>query len=195
MTKFAKNNNGKYLIKDICNPFEEVSEESYFEKFGVNKTKINECSPGCTDYYYDELQFFNGETSRPRERLFFSNYTHLANKLYPLPINLRTIYRPSMGFRSVAGDSRNQATNFTQCPDFWNVFKIEAAVYPIDDNFNMCKEESFYRQTDFESIDCAYTARIGYFFVGVGAVSIVSMYLVWFINILLKIINKYIFNE
>ena len=186
LTKFANFDDLKFRIKDICNPFQEVPEDSYSKIFGVNKTSIDECSPGCIDLYYDDLQFFSGETSRPRERLFFSNYTHLANKLYPLPINLRTIYRPWMGFRSVAGDSRNQATNFTHCPEFWNVFKIEAAVYPIDDNFNMCKEESFYRQSDYDSIDCAYTARIGYFFVGMGAVSIISMYLVGFINVLLK---------
>ena len=108
-------------------------------KFGIDKTPqpLEHCSPGCLDYYYDELQFFNGETSRPRERLFFSNYTHLANKLYPLPINLRTVYRPLMGYRTIAGDAREQATNFTSCPDFWNVFKVEAAVYPIDRCNNM----------------------------------------------------------
>ena len=184
--KYAQAQEKKYNVKDICNPFQDVPEKSYFENFGVNKTNIDECSPGCIDLYYNDLQFFSGETSRPRERLFFSNYTHLANKLYPLPINLRTVYRPWMGLRSIAGDSRNQATNFTMCPKFWNVFKIEAAIYPIDDNFNMCKEESFYRQSDFDSIDCAYTARIGYFFVGMGAVSIVVMYVVWFIIILLK---------
>ena len=109
------------------------------------------------------MQFFNGETSRPRERLFFSNYTHLANKLYPAPLNLRTIYRPITGYRTVAGDARKQATNFTHCPDFWNVFKVEAAVYPIDDEFNMCSDNAFYKQSADESIDCANTEKIGNF--------------------------------
>ena len=157
-------------------------------KFGIDKTPqpLEHCSPGCLDYYYDELQFFNGETSRPRERLFFSNYTHLANKLYPLPTNLRTIYRPMMGFRTIAGDARKQATNFTHCPNFWNVFKVEAAVYPIDDEFNMCGDNAFYKQLEDESIDCANTERIGYFFIAAGAILILAMYGVWFIKIFVK---------
>ena len=180
-----------FTIKDVCNPFYEMDDEEFFLKFSFNKNpqSLDYCSPGCLDYYYDELQLFNGETSRPRERLFFSNYTHLANKLYPLPINLHTIYRPMMGFRTVAGDAREQATNFTNCPAFWNVFKVEAAVYPIDDEFNMCSDNAFYRQLDDESIDCANTERIGYFFITAGAVLIMTMYVVWFVKIFLKRIN------
>ena len=164
---------------------------SFLLKFAINKTTqpLEYCSPGCLDYYYDELQFFNGETSRPRERLFFSNYTHLANKLYPLPTNLRTIYRPMMGFRTVAGDARKQATNFTSCPNFWNVFKIEAAVYPIDDEFNMCRDNAFYKQLEDESIDCAHTERVGYFIIAAGAVLIMTMYGVWFVKIFMKRID------
>ena len=158
---------------------------SYKATFGVEKRFIDYCSPGCIDYYYDDLQYFNGETSRPRERLFFSNYTHLANKLYPLPTNLKTVYRPMLGTRAVAGDARKQATNFTKCPDFWNVFKIEAAVYPIDDNFNMCGDEAFYKQSAYESIDCAFTERVGYFFITVGAVTIGCMYFLWFAKVFL----------
>ena len=190
-----------FTIKDICNPFHGMGYEKFFLKFGVNEKSqpIDYCSPGCLDYYYDELQFFSGETSRPRERLFFSNYTHLANKLYPLPINLHTIYRPMMGYRTVAGDSREQATNFTNCPDFWNVFKLEAAVYPIDDEFNMCSDNAFYRQLDHESIDCANTEKIGYFFIAAGAVLIVVMYIVWFVKLFVKRIvfhpNRSIFQD
>ena len=165
--------------------------ENFFLKFAFNKKSqpIEYCSPGCLDFYYDELQFFNGETSRPRERLFFSNYTHLANKLYPLPINLRTIYRPMMGFRTVAGDARKQATNFTNCPAFWNVFKLESAVYPIDDEFNMCSDNAFYKQLDDESIDCANTEKIGYFFIAAGAVLIMVMYGIWFVKVFVKRID------
>ena len=168
-----------------------MDDEMFFLKFGFYKKSepIESCSPGCLDNYYDELQFFNGETSRPRERLFFSNYTHLANKLYPLPINLNTIYRPMMGYRTVAGDARKQATNFTNCPDFWNVFKLEAAVYPIDDDFNMCSDNAFYRQANDESINCANTERIGYFFIAAGAGLIVIMYSVWFVKIFVKRID------
>ena len=136
----SDNQRSMFTIKDVCNPFYTMDDEEFSLRFAIDKKSqpIDYCSPGCLDYYYDDLQFFNGETSRPRERLFFSNYTHLANKLYPLPVNLRTIYRPMMGFRTIAGDARKQATNFTNCPAFWNVFKVEAAVYPIDDEFNMC---------------------------------------------------------
>ena len=115
-------------MNDICNPFFDTTDsDDYLTNFGVRKRekKLKYCSPGCIDHYYDKLQYFNGQTSRPRERLFFSNYTHLANKLYPLPINLRTFYRPMMGSRAVAGDARKQATNFTDCPDFWNVFRLK----------------------------------------------------------------------
>ena len=165
-----------------------MNDENFFLNFAIEKKSqlLEYCSPGCLDYYYDDLQFFNGETSRPRERLFFSNYTHLANKLYPLPINLRTIYRPMMGFRAVAGDARQQATNFTHCPDFWNIFKVEAAVYPIDDEFNMCSDNAFYKQSEGESIDCAKTERIGYFFIVSGAVLLFTMYSVWFVKIFTK---------
>ena len=135
-------------MRDICNPFSNIEEQDYRVIFGSAKTKITECSPGCIDQYYYQLQFFNGITSRSRETLFFSNYTHLTNKLYPNPKNLRTVYRPMMGFRSIAGDARKQATNFSYCPEFWNTYKIEAAVYPIDDNFNMCGDEAFYRQSE-----------------------------------------------
>ena len=178
-------------IKDVCNPFFEMDNETFFLNFAIDKKSqlIEYCSPGCLDFFYDKLQFFNGETSRPRERLFFSNYTHLANKLYPLPTNLRTIYRPMMGYRTVAGDSREQATNFTHCPAFWNVFKVEAAVYPIDDEFNMCSDNAFYKQSEEESIDCANTERIGYFFITAGAVLIITMYGVWFIKIFVKRID------
>ena len=177
-----------FTVKDVCNPFYEMDKENFFLKFAIDKNRqpIDYCSPGCLDYYYDELQFFNGETSRPRERLFFSNYTHLANKLYPLPINLRTIYRPMMGYRTIAGDVREQATNFTKCPTFWNVFKVEAAVYPIDDEFNMCSDNAFYKQPEDESIDCANTERIGYFFIAAGAVLIMTMYSVWFVRMFMK---------
>ena len=178
-------------MKDICNPFYKSDDSFYYFKFGAEpkSEKTEYCSPGCIDNYYDQLQFFNGETSRPRERLFFSNYTHLANKLYPSPLNLRTIYRPMMGFRTIAGDARKQATNFTDCPDFWNVFKVEAAVYPIDDEFNMCSDNAFYKQSIDESIDCANTEEIGYFFITFGAVLIVTMYIVWFFRVFIKRID------
>ena len=91
-----------------------------------------------------------------------------------------------MGFRTVAGDARNQATNFTHCSDFWNVFKIEAAVYPIDDNFNMCKDEAFYPQADEESIDCAYTEKIGWFIVLAGSVSIMAMHFAWLVQFFVR---------
>ena len=180
-----------FTVKDICNPFYEMDNEEFFRKFAIHKKSqaIKHCSPGCLDYYYDELQFFNGETSRPRERLFFSNYTHLANKLYPLPINLRTVYRPLMGFRTVAGDAREQATNFTNCPAFWNVFKLEAAVYPIDDEFNMCRDNAFYKQPEEDSVDCANTERVGNFFIATGALLIITMYIVWFVKIFVKKID------
>ena len=94
-----------------------------------------------------------------------------------------------MGFRTVAGDARKQATNFTNCPAFWNVFKLEAAVYPIDDEFNMCSDNAFYKQSEEESIDCANTERIGYFFIAAGAVLIMIMYIVWFVKIFVKRID------
>ena len=91
-----------------------------------------------------------------------------------------------MGYRTVAGDSREQATNFTNCPDFWNVFKLEAAVYPIDDEFNMCSDNAFYKQSDDESINCANTERVGYFFITVRAILIIIMYTVFFVKIFVK---------
>ena len=189
MREYGTKKKDIYTMNDICNPFyDSTNSDDYLTNFGVRKRekKLKYCSPGCIDHYYDKLQYFNGQTSRPRERLFFSNYTHLANKLYPLPINLRTFYRPMMGSRAVAGDARKQATNFTDCPDFWNVFKIEAAVYPIDDNFNMCGDEAFYTQSKEESIDCAFTERVGYFFIGIGACSIVIIYIVRYFIVFIK---------
>ena len=94
------------------------------------------------------------------------------------------------GFRTIAGDAREQATNFTHCPDFWNAFKVEAAVYPIDDNFNMCSDNAFYEQSTDESIDCIHTEMIGYFFIATGAVLILTMYLVWFVKIFVKRLFK-----
>ena len=182
----TKNKYSLYTINDICNSFSYISDQHYYDIFGTAKTKLKECSPGCIDYYYDDLQYFNGDTSRPRERLFFSNYTHLANKLYPLPISLRTIYRPYIGFRTVAGDAREQATNFTHCPDFWNIYKVEAAVYPTDDVFNMCRDEAFYRQDPDESIDCAYTEKVGYSVITIGATLIVTMYIVAYLIIFIE---------
>ena len=185
LRQYGAHKQKSFVISDICNPFSN-SNLLYYEKFGSNKTNLGYCSPGCTDNFYNELQFFDGQTQRPRERLFFSNYTHLANKLYPSPINLRTIYRPMMGLRTIAGDSRKQATNFTQCPNIWSTFKLEAAVYPIDDNFNMCQDDAFYRQSKDQSIDCAYTERVGYFFITLGAATIVCMDIAWFTTLFFK---------
>ena len=106
--------------------------------------------------------------------------------MYPLPISLRTIYRPYIGFRTVAGDAREQATNFTHCPDFWNIYKVEAAVYPTDDVFNMCRDEAFYRQDPDESIDCAYTEKVGYSVITIGATLIVTMYIVAYLIIFIE---------
>ena len=181
------------MIKDICNPFHTLDNDEYRSQFGINKTTHDRCSPGCMDYYYDELQFFVGVTSRSRETLFFSNYTHLVNTVYPLPKSIGRTYNPSLG---LWGDRHHkpshdikpsrQATNFTDCPAIWHSFKVEASVYPIDDNFNMCRDEGFYKQSMDESIDCALTQEVGYGLMAIGAGAIVFMYGAAFMMILSK---------
>ena len=145
------------------------------------------------DFYYDELQFFNGVTSRSRESLFFSNYTHLVNRVYPLSVDITSESNSIFG---LWGDRHHkpsqdikpsrQATNFTQCPVIWNLLKVEASVYPIDGNFNMCGKESFYHQSLDTSIDCELTETIGYGFMAVGAVTLVMMYGASFMMIYFK---------
>jgi len=66
------------------------------------------------------------------------------------------------------------------------LFKVEASVYPIDDNFNMCGKEGFYEQSMDESIDCAFTEAIGYGFMAVGAGFIVLIYGATFVKIFFK---------
>ena len=135
------------------------------------------------DFYYDELQFFRGVISRSRENLFFGNYTHMLNTVYPLPVNVKLTNNPSFGLwgdrhhaPSLDIKPNRQTTNFTDCPAIWHLFKVEAAVYPIDDNFNMCGKEGFYKQPIETSIDCELTETISYAFMAIGAGSIVAMY-------------------
>ena len=77
--RYAAAENDEYVIKDVCNPFNTLDNDEYRSQFGIGKTTHKLCSPGCMDFYYEELQFFTGVTSRSRETLFFSNYTHLVN--------------------------------------------------------------------------------------------------------------------
>ena len=191
--RYAAAENDEYVIKDICNPFETLDNDKYHSQFGIDKTTHKLCSPGCMDFYYEELQFFTGVTSRSRETLFFSNYTHLINTVYPLPISIEWTDSPSLG---LWGDRHHkpsqdikphrQATNFTDCPAIWHLFKVEASIYPIDDNFNMCRNEGFYAQSVDDSIDCAFTQTIGYGFMAVGAGAIVMMYGATFMMIYFK---------
>ncbi len=181
------------MIKDICNPFELLGNDEYLIQFGINKTRHELCSPGCMDFYYEELQFFTGVTSRSRENLFFSNYTHLVNTVYPAPASIERTNNPSFG---LWGDRHHkpsqdikphkQATNFTDCPAIWHLFKVEASIYPIDDNFNMCRNEGFYAQSVDETVDCAFTQTIGYGFLAIGAGAIVMMYGATFMMIYFK---------
>lgn len=193
MQQFADVDGADYVIRDICNPFATLTNDFFRSNFGVNKTTTTHCSPGCMDYYYDDLQFFNGITSRSRETLFFSNYTHLVNTIYPLPAYITKTANPNFG---LWGDRHHrpsedikpskQATNFTGCPAIWHVFKVEAAVYPIDNSFNMCGDEGFHTQSFETSIDCASTENVGFAFMAVGAGTLVAMYFAAFFVVYFK---------